>query len=181
MFDAWRDTGLLDSSRPLYHLEPVEEWHKRLMEIVPSDSVSQHRNGTVGVSRLLTVLTEATATRSESGMPSPALPWLNRACHLLETDLNQARSMDAVAAHLGLSYETFRKAFEQQVGISPARYRAEKRIDAARALLLHTPMTSRQIAEGLGFPDEFYFSKRFKQIVGVSPRDFRRLQEPVER
>ena len=181
MFDAWRDAGLLDSSRPLYHLKPVAPWQKRLLEIVTTEGIPPQSSGAVGVSRLLTALTEAAATRSEGGTPPPALPWLNRARHLLETDLNQERSMNAVAVQLGLSYETFRKAFERQVGRSPARYRAEKRMDAARALLLHTPMTSRQIADSLGFPDEFSFSKRFKQVVGVSPREFRRLQEPVER
>lgn len=171
MFEEWRDIGLLDSSRPLYHLEPVEQWQARFLEIAPD-------SGIVAVSRLLTVLTEAAATRSITETPSPLLPWLTHARNLLETELSEERPMTEVAAHLSLSYETFRKAFEQQVGISPARYRAGKRMDAARALLLHTPMTSRQIADSLGFPDEFYFSKRFKQAVGLSPRDFRRLQAP---
>jgi len=34
-------------------------------------------------------------------------------------------------------------------------------------------LTDRQIAERLGFCDEFYFSRRFKQLTGRSPRQFR--------
>jgi AraC-like DNA-binding protein len=35
-------------------------------------------------------------------------------------------------------------------------------------------MSHREIAESLGFRDEFHFSKRFKQWAGVPPRDVRR-------
>src|SRR5665213_203823 len=79
MFEEWREVGLLDSSRPLYHLEPVEQWQARLLEIASS-------SGTVAVSRLLTVLTEANATRSVTEAPDPPLPWLAHARTLLETE-----------------------------------------------------------------------------------------------
>ena len=141
---------------------------------------SARAEGLVAVTRLLTVLAEAAATRGGAGGPA-RLPWLEAARRLLETELSRELPMAESAARLGLSYETFRKAFEQQAGVSPARYRAGKRLDAARALMLHTPMTGRQIADSLGFPDEFYLSRRFKQAFGVSPREFRRHQAPGEK
>ena len=172
-FDLARADGALDSAQPICRLEPIAHWQIQWEEAARAE-------GLVAVTRLLALLAEAAATRG--GGTSPAhLPWLEAARRHLKMDLNHKMPMAEVAARLGQSYETFRKAFEQQTGVSPARYRANKRMEAARALLLHTPMTSRQIADSLGFPDEFYFSKRFKQAFGVSPRDFRRLQEPGER
>ena len=167
-FDFWRDTGTLAPHPPVCRLRPVAEWRERLVACTAGG------DGRVQVSRLLTSLTEATAARRSGEGQDALLPWLDRARHLLERDLNSDVTAAEVAAQIGLSYETFRKVFEQQVGVSPARYRAGKRMDAARSLLLHTPMTSRQIADSLGFRDEFYFSKRFKQAVGVSPREFRK-------
>jgi transcriptional regulator GlxA family with amidase domain len=61
-----------------------------------------------------------------------------------------------------MSYESFRKQFVHEVGVSPSRYRAEKRIDAGCDLLQHTRMMNGQIAESLDFRDPFHFSKRFK-------------------
>jgi len=169
-FDLARAGGALDSVQPVCRLEPVGHWQNRLEEAARAE-------GMVAVTKLLAILVEAAAMRG-SGTDLARLPWLEAARRLLETDLNRDLSASEVATKLGLSYETFRKAFEQQTGVSPARYRAEKRMDAARALLLHTPMTGRQIADSLGYPDEFYFSRRFKQVSGVSPREFRRRQEP---
>ncbi len=169
-FDLARAGGALDSAQPVCRLQPITSWQARLEEAAGAE-------GLVAVTRLLAILAEAAATRGAQAGPA-CLPWLEAARRLLETELSRELPMTEAAARLGLSYETFRKVFEQQAGVSPARYRAGKRMDAARALLLHTPMTGRQIADSLGFPDEFYLSRRFKQAFGVSPREFRRRQEP---
>lgn len=167
-FDTWREAGVLDSSQPIYKLRPIADWAKKLTAITEANI-----KGTVAVARLLALLTEAAATRTLVTTPPPNISWLGQARHLLETELNTDLAMSEVARQIGVSYETFRKTFAQQTGASPAGYRAAKRLDAARALLLHTAMTSRQIADSLGYPDEFYFSKRFKQTTGLSPRQYR--------
>ena len=98
-----------------------------------------------------------------------------RARSLLDTDLGRPIDLAAVAAEVGLSYENFRKRFQRAMGVSPARYRTVRRIEAARELLRYTPqMTNRQVAASLGFSDEYHFSKRFTQITGMTPRQLRR-------
>jgi AraC-like DNA-binding protein len=176
-FDDWREAGVLDSRQPIYRLAPVEDWQTRLVGMIGDGQTV----GTVSVARLLALLTEAAATRDTRVTSAERHPWIGKAQFLLMTELNQEKPMAEIARHLGVSYETFRKVFEQQTGVSPARYRASKRLEAARALLLHTDMTCRQIADSLGYPDEFYFSKRFKQFAGLSPRTFRRASEPCDR
>ena len=173
-FDLWRGAGVLDAARPVIRLEPVGQWMERLLAVVSGPQAQ-----TVAVARLLTLLSEIAATRGEGSTPSRT-PWLDQARQMLGSELSQELSPVHVADRLGLSYETFRKAFEQQAGVSPARYRSDRRLGAAQALLLHTQMTGRQIAESLGFRDEFYFSKRFKQHTGLSPREYRKRQEALK-
>ena len=75
-----------------------------------------------------------------------------------------------------MSYDALRKQFLRHTGETPARYRTQKRIAVAADLLLHTSMSIKQIAANLNFCSEFHFSQKFKQIKGVSPREFRRLR-----
>jgi len=172
-FEFWREAGILDPSDPVIPASGHACWQERLETCIALT------DGNAQVASLLALLTEA-AAKSPSEEIDAQAPWLIRAKSLLAKDLNLEVSAVQVAEKLGLSYETFRKQFERQVGDSPARFRAGKRLDAARSLLLHTTMTSRQIADSLGYSDEAYFSKRFKQAVGVSPRVFRRETQREE-
>jgi AraC-like DNA-binding protein len=173
VFDMWRQAGLLNPAQPIQRLEPVDDWLARL-----EGSLRAPRPLTVAgrmseISRFLSLLTDILAPNSlEPAVAEPT--WLARACTLLEAELTHEIDIHAVAGAVGLAYETFRKRFRQHIGVSPARFRAIRRIDAACAMLQQPGLTIRAIAASLGFSDEFHFSRRFKQINGLSPREFRR-------
>jgi AraC-like DNA-binding protein len=82
--------------------------------------------------------------------------------------------LPAIARALGLSVETFRKNFARHTGHPPARYRTIRLINQARVLMTERGLRNKEIAETLGFYDEFHFSRRFHQITGMSTREFRR-------
>ena len=46
-------------------------------------------------------------------------------------------------------------------------------VERARELLAHTDMRVAEIARAVGFDDEAYFARRFRQWYDVSPREFR--------
>ena len=71
------------------------------------------------------------------------------------------------------SPDYFRKKFTALAGISPARYLAQRNMEWACHELEDTKATLKRTAERLGFADPFQFSRRFKQIVGVSPSVYR--------
>jgi AraC-like DNA-binding protein len=105
--------------------------------------------------------------------PEPhAVSWLESSMDILATrpDLSPA----TIARSLGLSYETFRKEFARHTGQPPARYRLHRLIEQARVLISERNLSNKQIAETLGFYDEFHFSRHFRHITGGSTRDFRR-------
>jgi AraC-like DNA-binding protein len=174
VFDVWRHVGLLDQSRPVMRLTPVPIWLEKLESVLPARPGVTMAERTVEISRFLATFTEMLVHGATDAADTTQPSWIRRACTLLEMNLHEECSLAEVASALDMPYETFRKRFRQHVGVSPGRYRAIRRVDAACAMLQHSDMTILMIATQLGFGDEFHFSKRFKQITGVSPREFRR-------
>lgn len=170
VFDLWRAQNLWDDAQPLRRLEPVEKWLPLLVAIANSSGATQSKQ-LERLCEFLNILSQILAEGRNEFASEAA--WLSRARQMLESDLEQPQVVRHVARETGLSYEAFRKRFHRETGVSPALYRNQKRIAAARSLLEHTNFTNRAIAASLGFSDEFHFSKRFKQLTGVSPRAYR--------
>jgi AraC-like DNA-binding protein len=178
-FDLWRQTGLLNGDAPVRRLEPIDAWLPRL-EAAVAEQPRTLAERTVQLSHFLALLTEMLLPSTAAPRLADGPVWLAAACERLETALDQRIDPQGVARALGVPYETFRKQFQRYVGVSPARYRTVRRIDAACALLQDSRNTIQSVALRLGFADEYHFSRRFKQVNGLSPRAFRR-QLPASR
>ncbi len=174
IFDLWRKSGFLDSRRPIHHAEPVDYWLSRFQSITRKDRVSSIAWPLLEVCRFQQVLAEVLQAEQIKSISEHDLDWAAQACALLEADQNRENEMPGIADKLGMSYESFRKRFTRIVGIPPARYRYARIIEQACQLMHQTDLSNKEIAFRLGFCDEFHFSHRFKQIMGRSPRAFRK-------
>ncbi len=169
VFDLWREHGLLDPARPIRHLEPVSYWLGRFESVLGTSA--GWSPPIVEVCRLQQVLADVVTSTQKNRQHDD---WPLRACALLSADLSKKINLRTVAEELHMSYANFRRQFNLAIGMPPAHYRATRIIDRAGELMHQTQYTDKQIAHELGFYDEFYFSKRFKQITGMSPRQFRK-------
>lgn len=179
VFDLWRQVGLWSPARPVFRLLPIHEWLDKLSAAIPQQTQRVTlAERVVDISRFLVVLTEIVAANAGASVAMESPSWITNACVLLERDLQQTCNLAEIAQRVGMPYETFRKRFQQAMGVAPGHYRTIRRIDAACALLQQSDATIQAIAFQLGFADEFHFSRRFKQITGVAPSEFRqRLPE----
>ena len=78
----------------------------------------------------------------------------------------------AAAARRGES--SFSKRFAKTVGETPRAWFNARRAEAAAEALMEDGATVRDVAERLGFGNEFYFSRFFKRHFGLSPANWRR-------
>lgn len=99
---------------------------------------------------------------------------VQQACNMLQNEYDNRQSIPELCQKLGVGYEKFRKQFKDIVGVSPVEYRIQSRINTAKARLIETNNSMKQIAAELGFPDTFTFSRQFKKSVGVSPSEFKK-------
>ncbi|MDB6094349.1 MAG: hypothetical protein JWM32_1911 [Verrucomicrobia bacterium] len=174
-FDLWRKGGLLDPGRPVWRAEPVDFWARRLQEVVLPEEGHGQAASLRAFGRFLDVLAALLAARDGDVNEAGAMAWLEESQRLLGTpDARGWPTPQAVAQRVGLSYENFRKQFAARTGVSPGQFQKRKRIDRAQSAIYHGDRTLKELAEELEFCDVFHFSKAFKQVVGLTPSEFRR-------
>ncbi|BFH14228.1 helix-turn-helix domain-containing protein [Paenibacillus melissococcoides] len=64
--------------------------------------------------------------------------------------------------------------FRELTGKKPLDYVTELRINRSKQLLIASQDPLREIARQVGFSDEYYFNRRFRQTTGVTPRQYAR-------
>ncbi len=79
-----------------------------------------------------------------------------------------------LADRANLSRSQFGRLFRKMFGLSPLDYLKSIRTNAAAILLRDTQLKTTQIAINTGFYDHSHFSRTFRQIMGVTPREFRK-------
>ncbi|HBN55814.1 MAG TPA: hypothetical protein DD414_03480 [Lachnospiraceae bacterium] len=87
---------------------------------------------------------------------------------------NKELSLQEVADAVGISRTYFSKMFKETTGEKYWDYLSRCRIEKAKEYLLNTSLGQAQISEKVGYNSEFHFSRKFKELVGVSPNKFRK-------
>lgn len=100
-------------------------------------------------------------------------PHIRKVLQYIANNYSRKLTLTMVADEVGLSASHLSTLFSKVVGMSFQDYLCNLRIEESKRLLLSTNYSLSDIAHSMGFPDQSYFSKVFKRIVGVSPGKYR--------
>jgi transcriptional regulator GlxA family with amidase domain len=100
-------------------------------------------------------------------------PAVRAAIEFMEQNLKSNPRLPAIAAAAGLSVRNCVRLFQQHLGDSPLSFFIGLKMKAAKAMLMHSALTIKQIGIEVGYDDQFHFSSQFKRRTGQSPRAFR--------
>lgn len=81
-------------------------------------------------------------------------------------------SVKQLAEQANLGTRQYTVLFKQTTGLNPLDYITKVRMEHAKRQLAVTEKSVSEIAKKVGYSDVYYFSRRFKQIVGFSPRQY---------
>ncbi len=100
-------------------------------------------------------------------------PPVRRAVTLLHADCAHPWTLDDLARRVGLSRTVLAERFRRVMGDTPLSYLRTVRLQKAMRLLSDTDHKLEAVATEVGYRDAFAFSKAFKRLAGVAPREFR--------
>ncbi len=106
---------------------------------------------------------------------------LSKALAFIDRNLsNPNLSQEMVADHVSLSPSYFCRLFKNEMGLGYSSYIVKRRIELADRLLTSTDMKTGEIALAVGYTNEHYFSRLYKEYTGHAMKKFKSsLETPL--
>lgn len=99
--------------------------------------------------------------------------YIKEALAYIEHNYMNDISVESIAESSGLNRSYFGKIFKESVGKSPQEFLINYRMIKAAELLRRTRYSINEIGCAVGYPNQLHFSRAFKSVYGVSPRNWR--------
>jgi transcriptional regulator GlxA family with amidase domain len=109
-------------------------------------------------------------------VPVELLPHLRRARDVADRNYAEPLDLDGLARAAGVSKYHFLRCFAAAYGETPMQYVTRRRIERAADLLRATNLTVTEVCTLVGYASLGTFSRRFTELVGISPSEYQRSQ-----
>lgn len=98
---------------------------------------------------------------------------VKKAVMIVQHNLDQAYTASGLSQQLNISRSYFSQCFKDLMGKTFNEYSRFIRIEKSKEYLLNTNNTIFWIAERVGYTDEKYFSRMFRELTGMLPSEYR--------
>ena len=95
---------------------------------------------------------------------------------LMQEKLHGQLALGELAEKVNLSKYHFSSKYKAITGQSPIQHFLHLKMEHACFLLDISDNSIKTISRNLGYDDSYYFSRLFKKIIGISPREYRQLK-----
>jgi AraC-like DNA-binding protein len=99
---------------------------------------------------------------------------IQRALDYIDLHLHENLSIQCLSSISNFNATYFSKLFREQIGLTPARYIMNRRVNKAREELAEKGTPVELLAEKLGFCNASHFIRLFKKSTGLTPSAYRR-------
>jgi AraC-like DNA-binding protein len=103
---------------------------------------------------------------------------VEKAKFLMEGRVEDILSLSDVSEELGLSPSRFNEIFKTYTAMTPYQYFIQLKIHRAERLLEEEGASVKEVAFSLGFEDQHYFSRLFKNKTGIAPSEWKKYLTP---
>lgn len=105
--------------------------------------------------------------------------YIKEALNYIEQNFQNDISIENIASFCGLNRTYFGRIFKETVGKSPQQFLLSYRMAKAAELLKLTELSISDIGNAVGYPNQLHFSRAFKNVYGVSPREWRNKNQMI--
>ncbi|MDQ1911410.1 AraC family transcriptional regulator [Paenibacillus sp. GD4] len=158
--DLW-PTGQIGQRYVKPLLEEIEQLHEQCRTHRGSSSERQLK--------FQAILEAMRKARQESDGKDKGNSGIEQSIVFMHKHFHSKIKLETLSGIAGLTPTSYSRSFKKAKGISPLEYVNRLRIHSSKQLLQQPEVTIKDVSAALGFSNEFYFSRLFKNTVGISP------------
>ena len=114
-------------------------------------------------------------SRHYAAVTTDKMDCVDSAILYMQSHINENIALNELSSLYNYSVSRFSNLFKQKTGYAPIDYFVQMKMQKACQELDFTGRSIKDIAMSMGFDDPYYFSKRFRAIIGLSPKKYRAL------
>ncbi|MEN8137194.1 MAG: AraC family transcriptional regulator [Bacteroidota bacterium] len=172
---------LVNKNKPVVHVginEQFLECYDKIFEIIKKES---HSYQSISTAIIIKLIGHINANIKNDDFNNNRLSEaINKIRYSLRENIDKDLNMQDLADEYNIGYSYFRKMFKKYTGMSPKQYHLQLKVIRAKELLLTSDKSVKEICFELGFQSSSYFSRMFKQKIGVTPAHFKEHKHFVE-
>lgn len=147
-----------------------QEWHRDLMEAISASVSAEMLHGNL-LSALMAI---SGGARHEKASESRRPPIIERVQAYLAANYRESITNLTLSQEFGFVPSYISRLFREHTGLSTSDYLVKIRMDKAKELMVKNPyIMVKEVADLVGFKNQYHFSKTFKKQTGVWPTDYR--------
>lgn len=166
--------GHLFSNQAAYNIYPYTRCLQLAEELYRSRKQQDNLKQQALLYELLNIVNEQLAQMDNSFNPAKAI---EQTIEYIHTHYQKPLTVKELAELAKVPQWQYSEIFQALTSKKTLDYVTDLRLQNAKELLQQTDEPLKNIAHSVGFHDEYYFNRRFRQIVGMPPKQFARLQK----
>ncbi len=178
-YDHLCTTRFLDTEDPIWAVTPGPRLYDLLRQVHGLVRERSHGQWPDCLDRLAELLILETRRGPGPWPPSQGEDRIRELAASIQADPAQHIDWEQCAEQLGMHPATFRRHWARAGYPPPARFQCAARMQLACRCLAETDRPIGIIGDQVGYEDPLHFSRRFRQHIGVSPRQYRRQHQII--
>ena len=171
------DTAGFSLDRPIFHTKKRDMSQKMEEELV---YIATHSDETIfniigHLYLFLDYFMRSTVSTVVKGSTKLQDYYIKEAITYIEQNFQNDISVVDIANRLGINRSYFGKIFKQTLKQTPQEFLINYRMIKATELLRLTKMSIGDISKAVGYENQLHFSRAFKKIYNISPREWRNI------
>lgn len=150
-------------------LTQMQQLFSQLLNVLKQDYTLENF---IYISQTISMILSETYMRGNSPATSTLITQVIR---YMYEHIDNELTLDNLSSYFEVSTSHLSNLFKKNTGHSPIEFFIELKMDKACKLLRSSDMYTYEVAAALGYHDQYYFSRLFKNVVGCSPKDYRKF------